>query len=211
MEFISDFTAELSIEKFHLVTHDWGVLIGTRWACTYPGRVQSLIISDATFSPDFEWHKDALIIRSLVGGEQWVAYLQSKPVFEGFMKKSVPHVTQAIIDDFYNLFSDPNKNKVTLELYRSGDMNKLEIYRGRLADLLSMPITIIFGEHDSYIHPELGLKLKQEELHHAFYHIIPGVGHFTPMEAPTEFITILTHHLNQEKSKSSSLVPKNND
>lgn len=199
MEFISDFTAELSIEQFHLVTHDWGVLIGTRWACTYPERVQSLIISDATFSPDFEWHKDALIIRSLAGGEQWVAYLQNRPVFEGFMKKSVPDVSQEIIDDFYNLFSDPGKGKVTLELYRSGDMNKLEIYRGRLAELLSMPITIIFGEHDTYILPDLGLKLKQEELHQASYHIIPRVGHFTPLEAPTEFITILTDHLNREK------------
>ncbi|CAN7761543.1 alpha/beta hydrolase [Paenibacillus sp. LjRoot153] len=197
VEFISDFTAELFIEQFHLVTHDWGVLIGTKWACTYPERVQSLIISDATFSPDFEWHKDALTIRSLVGGEQFVAYLQNKPVFEGFMKKSVPHVSQAIIDDFYNLFSDPKKDKVTLELYRSGDMNKLEMYRGRLAELLSMPITIIFGEHDTYILPELGLKLKQEELHQASYHIIPGVGHFTPLETPTEFIALLIQHLNQ--------------
>jgi pimeloyl-ACP methyl ester carboxylesterase len=199
MEFISDFTAELSIEHFHLVTHDWGVLIGTRWACTYPGRVQSLIISDATFSPDFQWHKDAVIIRSHVEGEQWVAYLQNRPVFEGFMKKSIPHVSQAIIDDFYNLFSDSNNHKVTLELYRSGDMDKLEIYRGRLAEFLSMPITIIFGEHDTYIHPELGLKLKQEELQQASYHIVPGVGHFIPLEAPAEFITILTNHLNQEK------------
>ncbi len=197
MEFISDFTAELSIGQFHLVTHDWGVLIGTRWACTYPERVRSLIISDATFSPDFEWHKDALIIRSLGGGEQWVAYLQNKPVFEGFMKKSVPNVSQAVIEDFYQLFSDPLKAKITLELYRSGDMDKLEIYRGRLAELLPMPITILFGEHDSYIHPELGLKLRNEELPHASYHIIPGVGHFIPLEAPTQFITVLTQHLNK--------------
>jgi haloalkane dehalogenase len=197
-EFISEFTDELSIMQFHLVTHDWGALIGTRWACTLPGRVQSLIISDATFSPDFVWHKDALIIRSLGGGEQWVAYLKSKLVFEGFMKKSVPNVSEAIVEDFYKLFSDPIKEKITLELYRSGDMDKLEIYRGRLAEFLSMPITIIFGEHDSFIHPELGLKLKNEELHHASFHIIPGVGHFTPLEAPTEFITILTQHLKQK-------------
>lgn len=198
MEFISDFSAEIAIEHFHLVTHDWGVLIGSRWACMNPGRVQSLVISDATFSPDFIMHKDALIIRSLGGGEQWVAYLQNKPVFEGFMKKSVPHVSQAIVNDFYELFADPIKDKITLELYRSGDMEKLEIYRGRLAEFLSMPVTIIFGENDSYIHPHLGLKLKNEELPHASYHIIPGIGHFTPLEAQTEFILILAQHLNQK-------------
>lgn len=83
----------LSIEQFHLVTHDWGVLIGTRWVCTYPGRIQRLIISDSSFSPDFEWHKDALIIRSRGGGEQWV---QNKPVFEGFMKRLFHRVKNQI-------------------------------------------------------------------------------------------------------------------
>ncbi len=62
-------------------------------------------------------------------------------------------------------------------------MDKLEIYRGYLEESLSMPITIIFGEHDSYIHPESGQKLKNEELPHAFFYMIPGVGHFTPLEA----------------------------
>jgi haloalkane dehalogenase len=198
MEFISDFTKELSLDQFHLVTHDWGSLIGTRWACTNPGRVRSLIISDATYSPDFVWHKDALIIRSQGGGEQWVAYLQNKPVFENFMKKSVPNVTKEVVEDFYKLFSDAIKAKIPLELYRSGDMNKLEIYRRRLAEYLTMPITIIFGEQDTYIHPELGLKLKNEELPHASYHLIPDVGHFTPLEAPTEFITLLIQHINQK-------------
>jgi haloalkane dehalogenase len=195
MEFISDFTSELSLEQFHLVTHDWGALIGTRWACTHSQRVSSLIISDATFSPEFVWHKDALILRSPGGGEQWVSYFQKKPIFEGFLKKSVPNVSEAIMEDFYLLFSDSIKDRITLELYRSGDMDKLVIYRGRLAELLPMPITIIFGEHDSYIHPELGQRLKNEELHHASYYIIPDVGHFTPIEAPTQFISILTQHL----------------
>lgn len=198
MEFTSDFTSALSIEKFHLVTHDWGALIGTRWACIHPERVQSLIISDATFSSDYVWHKDAMIIRSQEGGEKWVAYLKNKQVFQGFMKKSIPNVSDDIIEDFYGLFSETSKDKITLELYRSGDLAKLETYRGRLAEYLPMPITIIFGEHDSYIHPNLGLKLKNEELKHASFHIIPGVGHFTPLEAPTEFNTILSQHLNQK-------------
>lgn len=198
MEFLSNFIDELSIEQFHLVTHDWGALIGTRWACIHPGHVRSLIISNATFSPDFVWHKDALIIRSLGSGEKWVSYLRSKPVFEGFMKKSIPNVSNAIVEDFYELFTDPAKDKITLELYRSGDMDKLEIYRGRLAEFLSIPVTIIFGEYDTFINPELGLKLKNEELPHASYKIIQGAAHFTPLEAQNEFISLLSHHLKQK-------------
>lgn len=195
MEFISDFIEELSLEQFHLVTHDWGSLIGSRWACSNPELVRSLIIADATYSPDFVWHKDALIMRSLGGGEQFIEYLKNKSVFEGFIKKSIPNISQAIVEDFYKLFSDPTRIKIALELYRSGDMDKLEVYRGRLAEFLSMPVSIIFGEHDSYILPEYGRKLKEEELHHAYFHIIPGAGHFTPLEAPNEFVAILTKHL----------------
>lgn len=199
MEFVSDFVTELSIGKFHLVTHDWGVLIGTRWACTHSLQLQSLVISDATFSPDYVWHKDAQIIRSPGGGEQWVASLQNKPVFEGFMKKSVPNVSKLIVEDFYELFSNPFNAKVTLDLYRSGEMQKLEMYRGHLAESLSFPVSIIFGEQDTYIHPDFGIKLKDEELPHASLHIIPAVGHFTPLEAPKEYGSLLTQHLNQYK------------
>lgn len=197
VEFISDFTAELSIDRFHLVTHDWGVLIGTKWACTFPERVQSLIIADATYSPDFLWHKDGLMIQSSGSGEEWVARLRNKLIFEAFMNKVIPNVSMEVVEDFYELFSDPNKDRVTLDLYRSGDMKKLEKYRGRLADYLSMPVTIIFGEHDFFISPDFGMKLKQNELNHADYCLIPSVGHFTPLEDPLAFNRILIYHLNR--------------
>jgi haloalkane dehalogenase len=197
MQFLTDFTDQLSLKTFHLVTHDWGALIGTRWACTNPERVLSIVISDATFSPDFMWHKDAMIIRTPNKGEQWVEYLQNKHVFEGFMKKTVSNVSSDIVEDFFELFSDPSRGNVTLELYRSGDMDKLEIYRGRLAEYLSMPVTIIFGENDTFIHPKHGHSLKNEELNHASFHVIPGVGHFTPLEAETEFHSLLIQHLIQ--------------
>lgn len=201
MEFMNDFTSELSINQFHLVTHDWGALIGTWWACNHSERVISLIISDATFSPDFIWHKDATIIRTEGAGEKWVSYFAKRPVFEGFLKQAIPTISTTIMEDFYRLYSDPIKTQITLELYRSGDMSKLEMYRGCLAQFLQMPITIIFGEHDQYIRPELGLKLKNEELHHASYHLIREVGHFTPLEAPSQFISLVTAHL-EDKTES---------
>ncbi|MCZ8520381.1 MULTISPECIES: alpha/beta fold hydrolase [Paenibacillus] len=197
MEFISDFADTLSLEAFHLVTHDWGGPIGTRWACHHPGRIRSLFLADTLFSPDYVWHKDAQILRTPGGGEQWVSYLQNRPVFEGFMNRAIPLASEAVVNDFYALFGDPGRHRIPLELYRSGDMEKLEPYRGRLAELLPVPVTILFGEHDPYIAPALGVKLKEEELPHASYHLLPGIGHFAPLEAPAEFNAILTAHLTQ--------------
>lgn len=195
VEFIDDFFAVIDIEQIHLVTHDWGVLIGTKWACLYPEKVVSLCILDGTFNPDFVWHKDALIIRTPVHGEQWVEQLRNKQVFSSFMNKSIPNVSSEVVDDFYRMFSNSETAKITLELYRSGDMEKLEKYRGRLSELLSMPITIIFGQNDIFIDPRYGIDLKERELPHASIHIIPKAGHFTPLEATEEMNSILHEHL----------------
>src|SRR5205807_2046237 len=39
-----------------LVVHDWGGLIGLRWACDRPEAVRALCISDTGFFPDGRWH-----------------------------------------------------------------------------------------------------------------------------------------------------------
>src|ERR1700751_2789811 len=37
MELLQSFVAELELPPLALVVHDWGVLIGLRWACDHPG------------------------------------------------------------------------------------------------------------------------------------------------------------------------------
>src|SRR3954454_12924574 len=50
------FVAELELGPAALVTHDWGVPIGLRWACDHPGAVKALVISDGGFFSDRRWH-----------------------------------------------------------------------------------------------------------------------------------------------------------
>ncbi len=38
-----------------LVVHDWGGLIGLRWACDHPEAIDALVISDTGFFPDGKW------------------------------------------------------------------------------------------------------------------------------------------------------------
>ena len=42
----------LALGPVVLVVHDWGGLIGLRWACDHPGRARALVISDTGFFPD---------------------------------------------------------------------------------------------------------------------------------------------------------------
>ena len=54
------------------VVHDWGGLIGLRWACEQPAAVQALVISSTGFFPDGKWHGMAKALRTPGEGEALV-------------------------------------------------------------------------------------------------------------------------------------------
>ena len=57
------------------MTHDWGVLIGLRWACDHPASVTALVISDGGFFADRRWHDLANVMRTPGDGERLVRSL----------------------------------------------------------------------------------------------------------------------------------------
>ncbi len=46
------FAEEVGLERVALAAHDWGGLIGLRWACDHPGRASALVASNTGFFPD---------------------------------------------------------------------------------------------------------------------------------------------------------------
>ena len=56
VEAIERFADELDLPPVILVVHDWGGLIGLRWACDHPDRVKALVISSSGFFSDGKWH-----------------------------------------------------------------------------------------------------------------------------------------------------------
>ena len=58
-----------------LVVHDWGGLVGLRWACDHPDVVRAMVISDTGFFADGRWHGLADTLRTEGQGEQLLAGL----------------------------------------------------------------------------------------------------------------------------------------
>jgi len=56
IEAVERFRLEAGLEQVVLVVHDWGGLIGLRWACEHPVLVRGLVISGTGFFPDGMWH-----------------------------------------------------------------------------------------------------------------------------------------------------------
>jgi haloalkane dehalogenase len=72
IEALEAFRLAEGLERVTLVVHDWGGLIGLRWACDHPEAVARLVVSDTGFFADGKWHGLAKSLRTPGEGEQIV-------------------------------------------------------------------------------------------------------------------------------------------
>jgi haloalkane dehalogenase len=126
--------AELDPGPVTLVTHDWGVLVGLRWACDYPDRVSALVISDGGFFADRRWHDFANTLRTPDEGEQLIAGF-TREGFDALMKSLSTGISDRALDEYWKGFADDVRRQGHLELYRSGDFEKLAPYESCLTHL----------------------------------------------------------------------------
>jgi haloalkane dehalogenase len=76
VESVERFRRELSIERCVPVVHDWGGLIGLRWACEHPEAVEALVISSTGFFPDGKWSGMAKVLKEPGTGERVIDSLE---------------------------------------------------------------------------------------------------------------------------------------
>jgi haloalkane dehalogenase len=179
LESVERFRRELGIERCVPVMHDWGGLIGLRWACEHPEAVAGLVISSSGFFPDGRWHGMATAMRTPGTGEQLVQGLD-RDGFASVLRGAGRAFGDDAVDEYWKAFADPVRRRGHLELYRSGDFGKLAGYR--LADL-EVPVLLVWGEHDQFA-PLAGAHRFERELPDTELVVVEGAGHFVWDEAP---------------------------
>jgi haloalkane dehalogenase len=199
VEGLERFRADLRIERCVPVMHDWGGLIGLRWACEHPEAVDALVISSSGFFPDGKWHGMAEALRTPEVGEQAVAGL-TRESFGELLRASSPAFGEADLDEYWKGLSDDAGRRNALELYRSGDFEKLAGYR--LADL-DVPVQLVWGESDEFA-PLAGAHRFERELPHTELVVIEGAGHFVWDEQPERCAAALTAFLARIRPSSGS-------
>jgi haloalkane dehalogenase len=181
MEALDRFVAALNLDRFALVTHDWGVPIGLRWTCDGPGRAAALVISDGGFFADRRWHDLANVMRTPGEGERLMAGY-TKEGFASALRGVSSGMTENALDEYWKAFADDIRRQAHLELYRSGDFEKLEPYGGRVA-ALGLPTLVLWGGKDRFASVKMA---------HRFHDEIPGselvileeAGHFIWADEP---------------------------
>jgi len=194
VEALERFRRQQGLDRVALVVHDWGGLIGLRWACDHPGDTWALAISDTGFFPDGRWHGLAEAMRS----DQGEAIVDGMTE-EGFagMLGSVGRIGPEAAREYFKAFADEPRRRGQLELYRSGDFEKLEPYEGRLAGL-GVPVLLLWGEDDPFA-PLAAAKRFEAELPGAELDVIEGAGHFVVDDAPERYAESLVSFLSQSR------------
>jgi haloalkane dehalogenase len=173
---LARFHRELGLGRVLLVTHDWGVLIGLRWACHNPDAVAGLVISDGGFFADRRWHDLANVMRTPGEGEKLM-----DAITRDALAAALPAVSADAIDEYWKAFETEHRRRAHLELYRSGDFEKLEPYEGKLA-ALGVPSLIVWGAEDRFAGVRMAHRF-HDELPKSELAII-AAGHFVWEEAP---------------------------
>jgi haloalkane dehalogenase len=190
VESLERFRRELGIERCVPVVHDWGGLIGLRWACEHREAVSGLVISSTGFFPDGRWHGMAKALREPHTGEQMIGAID-RVTFGSVMRQSMAGVSDEALDEYWKAYADATRRTGHLDLYRSGDFSKLEQY-----DLatLDVPVLLVWGEHDEFA-PVAGAHRFERQLPDTELVVVDGTGHFVWDEAPAECAEALTGFL----------------
>ncbi len=175
VESLEQLRQELGLGKVALVVHDWGGLIGLRWACDHPDAVSALVISDTGFFPDGKWHGMAQALRTEGQGEELVENLD-RDSFAQVLQSSSSGIDDTAVGEYWKCFADEGRRRGQLELYRSGDFSKLEPYEGCLGEL-DVPSLLLWGGDDPFA-PIAGAKRLEKELTDSRLIVMEGTGHF---------------------------------
>ncbi len=189
---LEEWRVEQGLDRVSLVVHDWGGLIGLRWACDHPDAVEALVISDTGFFPDGKWHGMAELMRTPEEGEKLLADLTEEG-FTGLMRSVSEGMTDRAIGTYWEAFSTAEGRAAQLDLYRSGNFEELEPYEGSLA-ALGVPTLLLWGEEDAFA-PVAGAHRFLAEIPHAELEVLPGAGHFVVEDEPEAYAAAVTRFL----------------
>jgi len=181
VESIEAFRRELGLERVALVVHDWGGLIGLRWACDHPDSVSALVLMGTGFFADGKWHGLARAMRS-PGELDEVMKKMDRAAFEEVIRSVQPRAGDEAVEEYWKSFATPEQRHAHLELYRSGDFDKLAGYEGAPARL-GVPTLVLWGAGDDYA-PIAGAQRFAREIPHAELVVLDEAGHFLMEDQP---------------------------
>jgi haloalkane dehalogenase len=186
------FIDDVGLESVVLVLHDWGGLLGVRWACEHRDRVAGLVLSNTGFFPDGKWHGFAKLLRTPGEGER-IAEAMTPELLGQALRAQCPAFTDEAIAEYGKCVATADGRQGMLDLYRSGDFAKIATYDGCLT-AMDAPTLALWGAADEFA-PLAGAYRFAKELPDCEVVALEGAGHFVYAEEPDRCAAEVTSFL----------------
>jgi haloalkane dehalogenase len=181
VEALDRFRSALGLERIVVVNHDWGGLISMRWVLERSVPLAGLVMSNTGFFPDGEWYGMGAAMRTEGQGEALVDSI-SREGLAAMLGQIGTGFDDRAVDEYWKGLATEDGRRGVLELYRSGDFEKLEPYEGMLGEL-TIPILVLWGENDEYA-PLTNAHRFDREIPDAKLVVVEGAGHFVWEDDP---------------------------
>ena len=211
---LRDVLDELGIESATVVGHSLGGGVAMQFLYQHPDHCNRLVlISSGGLGQDVGW---ILRLLSAPGAELIMPVIAPSPVLRAgnavrsfLSSRGLRSPRGAEIWNAYSSFSDPETRQAFLRTLRS-----VVDYRGQAVSALNrlqlrseMPTLAIWGEEDTIIpvdHAYAALEARPD----CRVEVLPDVGHFAHVEAPSEVASIIDEFITATaQSEAQSVVP----
>jgi pimeloyl-ACP methyl ester carboxylesterase len=190
---------QLSVDRAHLVMHDFGGPWGLRWAIDHPNRVGSLSLINAGVLEGYRWHGFARLWQTPVIGELTQLTVTSWGMHRTLNAMSPKPLPRSFIDRVMT-YADWGHKRAVLKLYRASK------HVGGIAPVIpeslrAKPVCVIWGAGDPFIEPAFAEKQKRY-FPAAEVHLLPGLGHWPFIDDVDAVRTPLVEFLRRVVGKS---------
>ncbi|MBM4446753.1 MAG: alpha/beta fold hydrolase [Chloroflexi bacterium] len=182
-ELIALFDA-IGLDRFSLVTHDWGTLIGDCIASTIPDRIVKYIRMEApvlkidpTKHPQFELFKNQDVATGMMSQARTFITMVYEP-------RTVQKISDEDMEGIIFEFSRPGVAEAVPRYFRDFRLEDEDVRLERFSKM-TFPVLVLQGEKDP-AQPLWYYEGIEEVFPNVEFQIIEDSGHFTELEKPEE-------------------------
>jgi 2-hydroxymuconate-semialdehyde hydrolase len=187
----------INVQQAHFVGHDLGGGVAQIVAVKHPERVLSLVVADSVCFANWPLPKVSAI--------RWPTAPEFEPgipLIRQMLRGGIynPEVlTPRVMDAFTAPFDTPSGAEDLRRCSLGLDHYQTEDIVPELPNL-SMPVTLLWGQHDPYTTPYWGHQL-EEHIPNAKLTVLPDCGHYSMLDNPDLFAQELLRHLEDATSQ----------
>ena len=186
---------QLTINKVHLVMHDFGGAWGLVWAVQHPDAFASATLINTGVLLDYRWHRLAKIWRTRGLGEAFMA-TTTKPALGILLRHDNPRLPASAIDRIYEASRRWPTKRAVLKLYRATPASAMGALREPLREL-DRPALVVWGTDDVYI-PWKQADRQRESFPSARIELLEGLGHWPFLEDPAHVAELVIPFLREQ-------------